>query len=73
MTINEASNIKKGDKVIYLCDDWNNNDIEVLTEVTNIWKNNGVVTHFDVKNIDKQKKVMLNSAFAPISCFKIIQ
>lgn len=70
MTIEEASTVKKGDIIIYISD-WNDNIIDIPVIVTNIWKNNGNVTHFDVKPINK-KQAKIESAFAPISCFKFI-
>lgn len=71
MTIEEASTVKKGDMIIYISDDWNDNIIYTPVIVTNILENNGNVTHFDVKPVNK-KQAKIESAFAPISCFKFI-
>lgn len=71
MTIEEAATVNKGDVIIYISDDWNDNPIDVPVKVRNIWKHDGVVTHFGVVPINK-KNPLLESAFAPILCFKLM-
>jgi len=71
MTIEEATNVNKGDTIIYLSDDWNDNPLDVPVIVRNIWKHNGIVTHFDVTPVNS-KTAKFESAFAPILCFKLM-
>lgn len=70
MTVDEARNVKVGDNLVYIADDFNGNEIELYICVTNIWYDKQDNPSFFTVDIVDDKGTKTVNADAPIRCFK---